>query len=600
MSNWTRSTPTCPATWPTVEFPFDRLPEIYAPECTMLRLANRARVRPYVWCYLERRSAGRGGGGITEYNPASLSSARMAALPTVIDRLSKWWRFEALRAASIAVYFRRLSLFLSWADGAEHKGRFEHVLTDAELAVEALKGYHTYLRQLLQAHQIGHNTAAARDQQAINILSQIHDRPYKDEIEPLSDLHTGGTKLPHEQEVAQFISTLQAVFDSAARQILHDGEVTARSDAGHRVIRLSATDDARTVTLPENYSGARLMELACVVFAGLAIGDSGANLAQIQAYEEPEDLLEQLAQPDRINLTQKVIKFRAGGKPVPVHLTAITLSRLHVYLQIRERLIACLDCSDIAPLFVQCGYGERKGRFGAGEPILVRAITSTFPHDLRRKAKSIGCELPATTLRQLRAYKQQYLVRKHGIKVAAETMGHSVATAVAAYCKAQESVRRSEMGQFLGSLISTVLAPHSGPLEADPTMRIAVGSCQEQGNPIAIEVHPVVKPDCNKTEGCFFCAQYRVHADETDLRKLMSCHHVLQRLAPLQGESVTADRVYAAVLDRIQALLAEIRCRIPQEYELIEHDVQVAGNLSRYWSVKLQQLHLLGVLASSA
>lgn len=600
MRNWISNTPNCLATWPIVEFPFDRVPEIYASDRTILKLADGSRVHPYVWCYLERRPAGAGGGSRSEYNPASLSPARVTAIPKVIDRLSKWWRLEALRAASIGVYFRRLSLFLSWADNAEHKGKFEHVLTDAELAIDALKGHHTYLCQLLQAHQIGHNTAAARDQQAINILSQIHDRPYKDEIEPLSDLDTGGTKLPHEREVARFMSTLQAVFDSAARQILRDGEVPAGDGADHRVIRLSAMDDARTVTLPENYSVARLMELACVVFAALAIADSGANLAQIQAYEEPEDLLEQLAHPDRINLTQKVIKFRAGGKPVPVHLTAITLSRLHVYLQIRERLISCLDCSDIAPMFVQCRYGERKGRFGAGEPVSIRAIGSMFPHDLRRKAKSIGCELPATTLRQLRAYKQQYLVRKHGIKVAAETMGHSMITAVAAYCKAQESVRRSEMGQFLGSLISTVLTPHSGLLEADPITRIAVGSCKEQGNPIAIDVHAVVKPDCNKTEGCFFCAQYRVHADETDLRKLLSCHHVLQRLAPLQGESVTADRVYAAVIDRIQALLAEIRCRIPQEYERIEHDVQVAGNLSRYWSVKLQQLHLLGMLAASA
>lgn len=124
-----------------------------------------------------------------------------------------------------------------------------------------------------------------------------------------------------------------------------------------------------------------------------------------------------------------------------------------------------------------------------------------------------------------------------------------------------------------------------------------MGSCKEESNPVAVDVHPVVNPDCMKTEGCFFCAQYRVHADETDLRKLLSCRHVLQQLAPLQGESSAADRVYVAVIERIDALLDELRCRIPQEYKQIEHDVQVAGNLSRYWAVKLQQLHLLGLLS---
>ena len=193
-------------------------------------------------------------------------------------------------------------------------------------------------------------------------------------------------------------------------------------------------------------------------------------------------------------------------------------------------------------------------------------------------------------------YKQQHVAREHGIKVAADVMGHSIATAVRNYSVTQESVRQGEMGQFLMSLTSTVLESSRGLPEAVATVGIAVGSCKGEGNPIAIDVYPVVKPDCKKTEGCFFCAQYRVHADETDLRKLLSCRHVLQRLAPMQGESATADRVYAAVIDRIDVLLAEMRHRIPREHERIEHDVQVTGNLSRYWATKLQQLHLLGVL----
>lgn len=593
MKGWIGNTPSYVATLPIAEFPFDCLPEGYVPERTVLKLPHGVHAHTYLWCYLERRSAA----AITKWNPASLSPARVAALPKVIERLSRWCRFNALRAVSISNCFRSLSQFLRWADGLEHKGKFEPLLTDADVATEALKSHHTYLRQLLQANRMGRTTAVRRDHHAINILSQIHDRTYSDDIEALSDLGCGGTKVPQEQEVMQFMSTLQAVFDSAARQILRDGDDMDAEGIRRRVIRVSAASDARPTTLPQSYAEDRLMELACVAFAGLAIGDSGANLAQIQAYEEPEDLLEQLAQPDRLNLTQKVIKLRAGGKPVPVHLTTVTLSRLRAYLTIRERLVARLNGRDIAPMFVQCGYGIGNDRSGPRKPTSVKALASDFLRHLRCRTRSIGSELPPITLRQLRTYKQQHLVRKHGVKVAAETMGHSVATAIAKYCQAQESVRDNEMGQFLKTLTSTVLVPSGGLPEAVPTARIAVGSCKEESNPVAVDVHPVVNPDCMKTEGCFFCAQYRVHADETDLRKLLSCRHVLQQLAPLQGESSAADRVYVAVIERIDALLDELRCRIPQEYKQIEHDVQVAGNLSRYWAVKLQQLHLLGLLS---
>lgn len=596
MIGWIRNTTNFLAELPVMDFPFVSLPEIYAPDRTVFKLSDGTRVQPYLWCYLERRSAG----CRIEWNPASLSPARVAALPKLIERLSKWCRFEGARPSSIDNHFSYLYQFLSWADGAEHRGKFEFLLTDAELALEALKGHHTYLRQLLQAHQIGHRTASARDRQAVNVLSQIHDRTYRDEIEPLSDPHTGGTEAPQEKDVAQFMSTLQAIFDSAARHILRGGNEPFTNDTRHRVIRVSATSDIRTVTLAENYSDVRLMDLACMAFAGIAIGDSGANLAQIQAYEEPENLLEQLAEPDRINLTQKIIKFRAGGKPVSVHLTATTLSRLCTYLQIRANLIARVNSSDIGPMFVQCGYGGAKGSFYPREPISVRSLGGNFLTQLRDRTKSIGAELPLITLRQLRAHKDQVAVRRHGVKVAADMMGHSIATAIRNYCKTQESVRQDEMGQFLKSLTTTVLEPSRGFPETDPTVGIANGSCKDEGNPIAIEIHPVVDPDCKKTEGCFFCAQYRAHADETDLRKLLSCRYVLQRLAPLQGESATADRVYDAVIDRVDALLAEIQQRIPEEYDRLKHDVQKAGNLSRYWAAKLQQLHLLGMLAPAA
>lgn len=76
----------------------------------------------------------------------------------------------------------------------------------------------------------------------------------------------------------------------------------------------------------------------------------------------------------------------------------------------------------------------------------------------------------------------------------------------------------------------------------------------------------------------------------------MSCRVALKRIAPLQPDSARAERVYVAIVDRIDGLLGEIKRRVPQIYDDVRTDVDERGNLTPYWSVKLQQLYLLGML----
>jgi hypothetical protein len=59
---------------------------------------------------------------------------------------------------------------------------------------------------------------------------------------------------------------------------------------------------------------------------------------------------------------------------------------------------------------------------------------------------------------------------------------------------------------------------------------------------------------------------------------------------------MTADRVWVAVIDRIDALLSAIRVLIPAAYEEVRRDVEERGTLTPYWAAKLQQMYLLGIL----
>lgn len=581
-----RCTPTYVKALPVLDFPFVTPPDIYAPASTVLRLGEGNKVYAFQWCYLRRE--GEEPGIIKSFDVSSLSEARVNTMPLVLERLSKWFRFNNARPRSVERALRALGFLLSWADQPQHAGRFEALLSDPDLALEALKGYHTYLRNQLQSHQLASRTASQRDQGAIACLSEVHGRVYKDHIEALQGRIQGqGTEAPDAQAVGEFSSTLQAIFDSAAEMVLGERPVPPQ-----RLLKVSASDDSKTVELRASYGPLRLMELACVTFAGLVFVDSGANLSVLAEYEEPEDLDEQLAEPERINLTQKAVKFRAGGKEVEVHLSATTMTRLKRYLRVRQALVAALGGVDIAPMFVQCKYGNLKG-----EPIAVCTLDRNFLGYIRWKVIRIGASLPSVTLRQLRAYKQQDLVRRAPVTVAAKVMGHSVKTAITAYCKAQEGTRQGEMGKFLGSLQKTILAASEDLPQPSHQKVIPIGICADHGNPSSsTDSSAVVAPDCSKVEGCFFCDNYRLHADAEDMRKLMSCRRVLKYIVPLNGDSVRAGRVYTAVVDRIDALLRELQRRQPQAYETVRVDVEERGQLTRYWAGKLQQLHLLGML----
>ncbi|WP_152606464.1 hypothetical protein [Aquabacterium sp. NJ1] len=591
MSTWFSNNPSFTEALPRLDFPFESLPDLYLPERTIFTLPDRSRLFPYMWCYLRRRTTI---ARKTEYDPSSLSKSRTAAMPAVITRLSNLARNNGWRPRTIHSKFEQFSAFLLWVDSPEQGGKFEKVLSDKEIGLAALKAYHTYLRHRVQTNQLGATSGGTLDKSAIALLSELHDYVYLDKIEPLQTPALESTAAPLEKDVAEFTSTLQAIFDSAAAIVL-DKPARKNSKPNHtRTIRLSASNDNKITTLPDDFPIGRLMDLACVTFTGLVIADSGANQGVITSYEEPDDLLEQLGAPERINLTHKAIKFRAGGKIVPVHLTATTVTRLRTYLAVRDRFISFLNTEDVQPLFIQGKWETARNH--KQNPLSVQPIQRGFLDKLRNKVRSVQGELPKITLRQLRLHKQQYVTRRSGPEIAAKVMGTTVATAVRHYSKSEPSVQRNEMSSFLDQLSKKVIDGSSG----QETTAIPAGSCLEHGRYQTEEGTPPLKPDCKKPEGCFFCNQFCVHADETDMRKLFSCKYVLQHLSPLQGDSKSADRTYHAILNRIDTLLSEIRRRIPNLYSAVEQDVKVDGNLTAYWAIKLQQLHLLGMLTMSS
>ncbi|MCV2354558.1 hypothetical protein LNV09_10325 [Paucibacter sp. B2R-40] len=594
MSSWITANKTFVAALPHLKFPLKPgLPDVFAPQSTVMKIEGARKAHTYLWCYLERDLLG---ASVHRFNPQSLSARRVQDLPHALELLSKQQTFENLRPSSVITELTLLSSLMKWADGPVHKGKFESILSDPDVALLALKAHHTYLRQRLQGHgghkRIRSNVAGQMDSAAIKAMSAIHGREYGNLIEPLSTAPGPGVKAPKTEDVKNFMSCVQGVFDSIVR-------LTNQTQSGDPIRPLTEVDsvsgeiiwncdgkEQRQEVINSNRS--RLMEIGCIAFAALCLGDSGANLAQIQAYETPDDLEEQLSDPERITLKQKVIKFRAGGKYAPVHLTATSSTRLRAYLALRQNLIRRLDCPDLEQMFI------RGDRGGSGNKIIgIAPITMAFSNDLRSRFHSLCIELPKVTMQQLRVHRQGDFARKHNPRVVADMTGNTVETAIKAYNKIAAEEAREEMTPFLVNLTQVVRSN----AEQRPTTKIAVGECDDHGNPKAIAENPLVTPDCKKTQGCFFCDKYRLHADELDAAKLMSCRAVLERLDPAHG-SGAAEKVYVVVVDRITSLLLEIKRQNPSAHERARQQVVEQGNLTRYWALRLQQLHTLGLLGA--
>lgn len=598
-SDWISTAGGYPRGLPRLAFPFEgAMPDLYVPQSTILQMANGEQTHAYLWCYLERKVYG----SRYRFSPSSLSAKRIAGMPGAIERLSRYFRFANARPRSVTHNLGLgLSGFLNWLDAPFHCGRFESILSDPDLALDALQKHHSYLRQRMQANhtvqRIGAAAASIMDASAIKLMSVIHDREYGDEIEAIAFLPGNGIKVPRTEDVASFLACAQGVFDSVARIVLHDSYDSDAAFLGE--MRWQSSGQQSSMPIPSGTHTERVIELGCMAYAALCIGDSGANLAQIQSYEEPEDLHEQLSSPEKLNLRHKVIKFRAGGKEVPVHLTSTTVSRMRTYLRLRESLHQRLDCPDIGAMFIQCTYP----RSPPARPLGVIPLSRHFTAEMRRRFSVLGIKLPPVTMQQLRAYKAGNVAKDHNPKVAADMMGHSVSTAIRRYSKIAAAESRSEMAPFLASLTSVVRIRSEVDAESSkrviPITAIPVGGCEDHGHPEALADNPLVKPDCKKNEGCFFCSKFHVHADEDDGIKLMSCRSVLERLAPRLGDSGAAERVYAVVTERIGALLNEIKRIQPEAHERARVAVLVERRLSRYWASKLQQLYLLGLLAPS-
>jgi hypothetical protein len=346
----------------------------------------------------------------------------------------------------------------------------------------------------------------------------------------------------------------------------------ARSAAKHLA---AANEDAQSAIRRSHAS------MAVFCFAALFLAETGINLAQLLAMKWSPELAASLQDASVARQKFREVKYRAGAKEITFTVSLRFMPKLKAYLALREYLVQDAGCD---ALFIVAGHDPQRRR-----PMPLPAQFLTLLYD---RLDTLGIVLPRISARQWRVAKQDWAVSNHDPLVAARLMGHSLATALRSYSNGTDAAHKAEMGAFLASVEKIVLMAGDDPVAS---IRSAVGVCIGFHKPAPIAASVTVRPDCRSTEGCLFCDQYRVHADATDIRKLLSCRHCVRLVSGRAGSVEQYDRSFGAVLRRVGFLLDELRKRDAVLVDQIEQDVDIDGNLDAFWSTKLDQLYELGV-----
>jgi hypothetical protein len=569
------------------------------------------------------------------FDPTSFCSERARVVRLLVTQLSGRMALGARRPATIFMDLRVVLDFVNWADSQG----LHQVLCDEKATAEAV---HRYFRERLEQVSLGNqnrNSVASHQRSLLSMLREFFRsddfcvdarvlRHQQDAWVP--------TAVPDAEAQAALLAWADALFSSISTLVLdfkpypvrvttvrgenlclvphiygrsdgddsrgligwnlETGEPRTREELRTRMVeagannprerswniaRLAAKHLAAANADAQSSIRRSHASIAASCFAALFLAETGINLAQLLAMKWSPELATSLQDASVARQKFRQVKYRAGGKEITFTVSLGFMPKLRAYLALREYLVQDAEWD---ALFVVVGHHAQLRR--------LTGLSTKFLERLYRRLDTLGIVLPRIGARQWRAAKQDWAVSNHGPVIAAKLMGHSLETALRSYSNGTDAAHKAEMGAFLASVEKTVLGPGNDPAGS---IGSAVGICIGFHKPAPIAASVTVQPDCRSTEGCLFCDQYRVHADATDIRKLLSCRHCVRLVCGRADSIEQYDRSFGAVLRRVDFLLDELRRRDAALVEQIEHDVDIEGNLDAFWSTKLDQLYELGV-----
>ena len=326
----------------------------------------------------------------------------------------------------------------------------------------------------------------------------------------------------------------------------------------------------------------------------LFIAQTGANLDTAQQLQLDTMEILPSTQGRRFSGT----KSRAGGKTVYPEFGVKFEPVFRKILELREWYIQDEPCDLIFPLRNEI---QQLGPVSYGRLQLMKKLFQRiFPR------------LVWITPQQWRKHKSsQYVELSDGdLLLEAEVMGHSLETARKNYSRTSFQDASQQISRFFNELREVAVAK-TRTLE-----RIAVQTLDETvdvqtlpvGACITAAPHPekalgftekAPTPNCQQFEHCLFCQHYAVHADDEDVRKLLSLKSLLGYVKQKAMDLIKWEQQFGVVLHRIDEVLNDLSNtyeNLRDRIFLIQEEVE-SGDLDAYWLNHFELLLDLGWIA---
>lgn len=313
---------------------------------------------------------------------------------------------------------------------------------------------------------------------------------------------------------------------------------------------------------------------AIASFTFLLIANTGMNPTQLLNIKWND---EYYIQKESIDFC--LIKFRAFNKKSHFRITSKFLPVFKIYLKLRHYYLIG-DLSD----FLIPSFGEK---YESHKDLV----------DISKNIKSLMLDLGYTkgliVAREWRCLKAEWLINNADPSVAAKLLQNTESTILNHYSSGTFTKQTEDLSDFLTKLSNVITVT-----EAPHKTLTSVGGCKEVDNPTSISGELAFKSDCKQPEGCLFCANFLIHADENDLRKILSCKYCIENTQGLSRSYDDWHNIYDPVLIRIDEIVNCIAGINIHLVDKIKHEVYTQGNLDSYWEGKLEMLVNIGAITN--
>ncbi|WP_333668605.1 hypothetical protein [Acinetobacter guillouiae] len=611
--------------------------DILQPEYVTLRFYNGRTIDIGALCYLIRQPSFKTNlgnkrttltGKLVQLN--SICEQRKCDIRLLISFISENITHSGKRKETIRDMIARLVVFIGWSD----QNKFYDILNNQKIAKKSLIQYSQYLKEKVLRNEITFNSAARQQNSIIIFLSDFFENEtffsIGIKIFRRNKKQDKNTQPPSDDAKAKVLALCEHLFDGLTSLILenkeypyklkiptylnfpenalwifpakswfiHPSKISTKRHAftayNYQLGKLNTFEQTNNIRLNsfeneqdfylfvkkaennikeanQNFRHIQRIRIGAVAlnaFIILFTAQTGMSWSQLINLQWDKEF-----KITSSNQLFRTIKWRAGGKECNFELPVGFMPRFKKFIALRDYLF---NNNVFNYLFFT--IKERK-------TFTIEKIKTFTLRGLYLTLLRIDPNLPLIQSREWRAAKSDWLVRNTDIATTALVLQNTEKTVLSSYIAGSESNHWEEMSSFLDH-ISKVIIPNNDV--TDQFKQSAIGKCSSYGNPLTTNKNnQLSKPNCVDPEGCLFCENYKIHIDEIDIRKLLSCRYCIKKTAHLIGNLEDQQTILNPILERIDLILTQLKKHNIFLVEKIMYEVE-EGELDIYWERKLE------------